>query len=409
MIRPYLQLLREDRAILLFGLICAFLSAPGQTFFIALFVSSFGESASLSASLLGSIYLAATLGSASLLPYLGHWIDRIDLKLYTSLAVAGLALACFAASLVAGPVSLFVAFLLLRLTGQGLMTHIESTSIARYFGRRRGTALALTAIGLPLAEAITPILAVAMIAAYGWRISYAVIGLVLVLVAVPVLLRLISAEPAFSRPPQLLPDQRAPRPLDGLRIVMRSRYFWFVLPALLFLPFASTALIFHIETIGAIKGWSRDLVATAFAAFAAGHAAGLLLSGPMVDRLTARLMLPLINGPLVVGIVILGLFEQASALVLFLGLLGLSAGAVKTAVGAIWAEVYGVATLGSVRSFAAMLMVAGTAAGPAMLGLMLDAGISVGAMALGLAVIGIAGSLLALAGARRLGGRQGSR
>lgn len=97
MIRPYLQLLGSEPPILLFGVLCAFLSSPGQTFFIALFVGSFGESVSLSAAQLGSLYLAATLGAASLLPYIGHWIDRIDLRLYSGLVAAALALACFSA------------------------------------------------------------------------------------------------------------------------------------------------------------------------------------------------------------------------------------------------------------------------------------------------------------------------
>jgi predicted MFS family arabinose efflux permease len=304
--------------------------------------------------------------------------------------------------MVAGPVSLFVAFLILRLTGQGLMTHIEVTSVARYFGRRRGTALALTAMGLPLAEAVTPALAVAMIAAYGWRTAYAAVGLFVLAVALPGLLRLIWASPAFNAPPRRSPHEGSPRALDGLRIVLRSRYFWWVLPILLFLPFASTALIFHIESIGAAKGWTRHLVASGFVAFAAAHAIGLLLSGPLVDRITAPLMMPLMNVPLVIGIAILGLADHPIGLFLFLALLGLSAGAAKTAGGAVWAEVYGVASLGSIRSFAAMLMVAGTAAGPATLGLLLDAGISMAALALGIAASGLAGSVLALTGARRL-------
>jgi MFS family permease len=398
MIRPYLQLLGSEPPILLFGVLCAFLSSPGQTFFIALFVGSFGESVSLSAAQLGSLYLAATLGAASLLPYIGHWIDRIDLRLYSGLVAAALALACFSASAATGPASLFVALLLLRLTGQGLMTHIEVTSVARYFGTRRGTALALTAMGFPLAEAITPALVVLAIGAYGWRTAYATTGTFVLLLALPALIWLISDKRGFSRRPTLQPGLSRPRALDGMRLLVRSRYFWLALPILLFLPLTSTALIFHIEIIGAMKGWSRDLLASAFAGYAAGHAAGLLVSGQLVDRITARLLVPLMNVPLFAGIAILGLFDHAIALFLFLSLLGLSTGAGKTTAGAVWAEVYGVERLGSIRSFAAMLMVAATAGGPAALGLLLDADASIGALTLGLGGIAMAASLLALTG-----------
>lgn len=67
---------------------------------------------------------------------------------------------------------------------------------------------------------------------------------------------------------------------------------------------------------------------------------------------------------------------------------------VQTTMAAVWAEVFGVARLGTIRSFAVMLMVAGTAAGPAGLGLMLDAGLPVGAISTVLCGYGLLASLL---------------
>jgi predicted MFS family arabinose efflux permease len=139
-----------------------------------------------------------------------------------------------------GPIGVLFGFLLLRLTGQGLMTHVAVTSIARYFNRQRGRALSVVAMGFPLAEGIMPAIAVMMIAALGWRMSYALIGALVLAVAAPILIRLIWRVPSFTRPPGWERPGRAPRALDGLRIVIGTRFFWSALPILLFMPFTST-------------------------------------------------------------------------------------------------------------------------------------------------------------------------
>jgi hypothetical protein len=73
MLRSYATLIRRERSILLFGVACACLSGPGQTYFIALFIGAFTADFNLGATQLGSLYLAATLGAACLLPVVGSW------------------------------------------------------------------------------------------------------------------------------------------------------------------------------------------------------------------------------------------------------------------------------------------------------------------------------------------------
>ncbi|MBZ8133043.1 MFS transporter [Afifella sp. IM 167] len=396
MFSRHIKLLRTEPRAVAFGAFSAFLSSPGQTFFIALFVAPIGASLGYSAAEMGAIYLAATLSSASLLPFVGHWIDRLDLRVYVSLAVAGLALACFSASIAINAAMLFVAFLLLRMCGQGLMTHIETTSVARYFTLDRGLALSVTSLGFPVAIAATPVVAAFLIHGFGWRLSYAIVGVFLLVAALPVLVWLIAGHRRFFMPAERPAGTLAPRALDGMRAVTKTRFFWLAVPILLFMPFTSTALTFHIEPVGMAKGWSRELIASGFSTMALGNFCGLFLSGFVIDRLTARRMLPVINLPFFCGIAVLGLYSGPAALFVFFALMGISSGLVQTTFGSVWAEVYGVARLGTVRSFAAMLMVAGTAAGPAVLGLFLDAGVPIGTISLGLILAGLAATLMSL-------------
>lgn len=397
MLKAYASLLRDQRPVLAFACACTFLSAPGQTFFISLFIGELTESLGFSAGQLGSLYLGATLGSAALLPWFGHWIDRIDLSRYVAGVMAGLALACAVMSMAVGPVSLFAAFLLLRLFGQGLMSHTGLTSVARYFAEARGRALSLVVMGFPLSEAAFPPLALALTGAIGWRAAYLSVALAFVLVALPALLWLIAGRPGFTRPPARAHGAGRHSAWDGARIVGRTAYFWLVLPLLIYMPLTATALIFYVQPIGAAKGWPPELIAASFTGFAAGHAAAILVGGNLVDWFTARNVLAATGLPMVMGIALLGLFDSAFAAFAFMALTGASTGLAHTVVSAMWAEVYGIERLGTIRSFSTMLMVAGTAVGPALAGPMIDAGWQVGVIAALFAGFGALATLLALA------------
>lgn len=399
MLYSYVKFFRAERHALLFGIACAFLSSPGQTFIISIFIRPIMEALGLSSGELGLLYLIATLGSASLLPLAGSWLDHADLRLYAAIVLAGLGVACGVMSIASDVVALVVGLLLLRLTGQGLMTHIAVVSIARYFERSRGRALSFVALGLPLAEAVMPQIALALIAVAGWRVGYAIIGSVILFAVAPVLLALIWKLPRFTRP-SFSSDDGRPKILDGLGILVRSRFFWWVLPNLLFMPFVSTALIFHIRTIALIRNWGDVVIGAGFVAYAIGHGIGLLISGEFVDRFSARSTISAMNVPFILGIAALGTLTNIYALPIFLALTGLTSGFVQTTAAAVWAEVYGMSRLGTVRSFATMLTVGATAVGPVTVGLLLDRNFSVGSISSLFVVSGMAAGALATLNAR---------
>jgi len=386
--------LRPHADVLAYALICAFLSSPGQTFFLAVFTVPMGESAGLGPGAMGALYMAATLGAAALLPLTGPWIDRLDLRVYTLAVLGGLALACLAAAGAQGAAGLGLAFLLLRLFGQGLMTHTAITATVRFFHSLRGRALAVIGLGLPLAEALTPGAGVLLIAAAGWRGAFVIIAAILVFIAAPLLMRLIWTKRDFITPVRAGDPGRSGF-AAAARLLAGSRYFWMILPLLVFMPFAVTGAIFHLQLIAADRGWAPALIAPGFLGFAAGHALGLVIGGQAVDRFSAVRILPVMNAPFVIGLASLALFSAPAALFVLLALAGLSSGVVQTAVAAMWAEVYGVANVGAIRSAAMVIMVAGTAAGPAMVGAALEAGAGAPVLAAALVAAAFIASALA--------------
>jgi MFS family permease len=165
----YFNFILQNRTFLGFGMLMMFSSSFGQTYFISLFGAELRAEFNLSHGDVGLMYSVATFASGMSLIWLGRKIDHVDLRVYSLATCAGMIFATlFIASIPAGGF-LFLAFYLLRLTGQGLLSHIAVTSMARYFDRNRGKAISIAAIGSPIGEAFLPIIVVTLIATLGWR------------------------------------------------------------------------------------------------------------------------------------------------------------------------------------------------------------------------------------------------
>ena len=394
----YLPFLLAHRRFLAFGFLLPFASAFGQTFFIGIFGAELRADFGLGSGELGLLYSLATLASAAAFLPLGRLIDRFDLRLYTSAICLAYAGAClFMAFVPTYSLLLLVAFLSLRLTGQGLMTHIGVTTMGRHFDAGRGTAVSIASLGFPVAEAVFPPLGVAVMAYVGWRGTWLVIGVALTVLLVPTALWLLRGHASRER------DRRASLQADAdaaggswlTAQVLRDPHFYRVLPAVLFTPFTITGLFFHQAELAAGKGWSLAWFATTFVAYALASMLGTLAAGPLIDRFSARRLLAVFLLPVTLGLVFLVRGEADwIALVFMLGA-GLTAGAGLTLLGALWAEMYGVMHLGSIRAVVWALVVVASALAPVLFGYLLDAGVRIEAVALGCLALALGASALA--------------
>lgn len=390
--------LRPHARLLAFGVLLAALSGSGQSFFISLFGGEIRGAFGLSNAAFGGVYASATLISGLLLIFLGRGVDRLPLPRFTTLVMLGAAAGGVLLATAPAAWMLLPAFLLLRVCGQGLMVHVAQTTVARRFERRRGTAVSIVTLGLPLAEAVLPALGVALIAGLGWRGAWlAIAGLLLLGLPLARWLLRGSAGTASSHR-----DAAGGAAGEGWgrRAVLRDPRFYAALPALLAPPFIITALFIHQVPVAAAKGWSLAWLAAVFPAFAGTHVLALLLTGPLVDRLGAVRLLPVYLLPLGLALLVLALVRGAMAAPLYLGLAGCSVGSAGALMGALWPELYGVRHLGAIRGLAHGCMVLSTAVAPVLAGVLLDAGLSVPGLAGGMAGFVLAASVLAL-GVRR--------
>ena len=146
--------------VILFGFIFTFFSSFGQSYFLGLFNSSIRDALSISHGQFGSIYASATLLSSFLLIWIGKKIDDVNVIKFAFFVVIFLSISSFSFSKINSVVYLFIAIFLMRLFGQGLMSHTASTTVSRFFDRSRGKALSTAWLGLSSAEFLLPILVV---------------------------------------------------------------------------------------------------------------------------------------------------------------------------------------------------------------------------------------------------------
>ncbi|MCH8556826.1 MAG: MFS transporter [Balneolia bacterium] len=394
---------KDNARLLLFGVLLTFFSGFGQTFLFSLFLPAFQEEFSLSSGGFGTFYSAATLTSALLLPWIGALIDRYNLRRYTLAAILVMAVSAATISFSYGLVMLFAGILGVRHTGQALMGHISQTTMARYFDHVRGKALSIASLGHPLGEAILPVSVALIIGYIGWRHTYLLIA-AFVLVAgfllIPYLLK--NQEERYGEQVAAREEEEKKtaeeKGLTSKRSwtraeMLRDSRFYFIIPNGLAAPIMLTGFFLYQVPLAEYKGWTVEWLATCFVGFAAARVVFSLVSGPLIDKITARRVYPFMLIPMAVGFVLLLYGAHPAFAMAYMMLLGVTEGIGANAKTAMFAEVYGVLHLGAIRSTLVSIMVFSTAAAPIVMGNMLDAGIEFSAIIIG-ALIFIAVSML---------------
>lgn len=357
------------------GALLAFLSSFGQTFFISVFSEEIRTDLGLSHGQWGLYYTAGTMASAVVMVWAGALTDRYrvrDLGLLVLLLLVG---ACLVMANVPSAWAAPFAIFLLRFSGQGMVSHIASVSMARWFVAARGRALALSALGYSFGEALLPIVIVSLLSIVGWRMIWVGAALAILLL-LPVLLWLLKTE----RTPQSQSAQSHAAGMGGRHWtrpeVLRTRAFWFAIPALLGPSAFVTAFFFHHAHFASTKGWSHVSFVALIPVYTSLAIGAMLLAGWAIDRFGAVRIMPLAQIIFVATFAAMGASDTLLAVGCAMALLGMGAGVNSTVPSAFWAEMFGTRHLGSIKAMATAIMVLGSALGPGITGVLIDFGIS---------------------------------
>lgn len=353
------------------GAILTLLSSFGQTFFISIFAAEIQADFSLSHGSWGGIYALGTTTSAVVMVWAGGLTDRFRVRTLGPAVLLLLAFACLLMAL--NPYAWFlpVVIFALRLSGQGMTTHIAVVAMARWFVAARGRALSITALGYSVGQALLPIVFVMFLGVMGWRILW-IIAALISLAGVPLLIRLLRQE----RTPQSMANEN---PSFGMNArfwtrldAIRHPLFWCMVPSILGPSAFNTAFFFHQVHFAELKDISHVTLVAQFPLYTAVSVAAMLLSGWGLDRLGTPRLIPFFQVPMIAAFIVFGMAEGIYIVMVGFVLLGLTAGATATLPSAFWAEFYGTKYIGSVKALAAAVMVLGSAIGPGITGLLID-------------------------------------
>jgi len=378
--RHRLSFLVQEWRILVFGISFQFFSSFGRTFYIAIFGGEIRSTFDLTPGEFSYIYSAATLAGVLFIPWLGKYIDEVDLRPYAISMVVILGLASFSISVAPNLVILFAALFGFRVTGGSMMNHTVVVTIARYFNKRRGIATSICSLGVPIAEAVLPILAVLLMALMGWRMTWMVSGGILFVIFGPVVFWILGSlrqdsidGGGHANAPKLNSSPSVTR-----REVLRDPQFYRLAPVLILPTPLVTALFFHHATIAEIKEWSLEWLATCFIAYAGATVVASLAVGPLVDRHSAKMVLPWTIVPMVVGLISLAYGTSTASALMYMLCFGLTAGARYILTAVIWAETYGTRYLGGIRAVVHTITMLLAGLSPAVLGWLIDQHVPIG-------------------------------
>jgi len=379
-----IDIVRSNFKIIIFGFFFTFFSSIGQSFFIGLFNSSIRNELSITHAQFGTIYGIATLCSSIALIWLGKKIDDLKLVNYSILVALFLFIAALFFSFINGIVFLLIGIFFLRLSGQGLMAHTASTAISRYFEKRRGKALSFIWLGMSLGEFLLPVLIVYLLSFVYWRELWFQISILILLILPLFSFFTVKHISIFSRESENENNENKFLLIKSWtrKEVLNDLKFYTMLPALLAPSFIITGIVINQSFIIESKGWEDYAIAKAFMFYSVLTVITLFLSGLLVDKFMSRKLLPILNVPLLLSLITLIVFKHPYTAFIFMGLLGVTNGLTNVLLSSLWAEIYGVNYLGSIKALTASLMVFSTALAAAIFGLLIDLGYSVESISL---------------------------
>ena len=370
----------NDPKMLIYGFMIIFFGSYGQTFFIALFNDDIKNYYSLTDGQFGLIYALSTTLSSLLLINVAKLIDFIDLRIYSIIITTGLIITCISIYIL--PFNIFylvIIILSLRFFGQGAMTHAGITSLTRYFGKDRGKAISFGNLGGMLGVMFLPIIVVYFKNFFSFREIWLFSSLSLI-IFLPILY--ITLNNQKQRQKKFKESIQGSFKKWKTMDVIKNKKFLTYLPITTFFSFIGTGLMFHQIFIFSQKGWTIDMLGVGFIFLGGFYILGLIIGGPLIDMLNPQKAILYLLLPIFLAILILLAFDSFIFLLIYMSLYGFNLGISSPFTGSLWAEIFGLESLGTVKALFHALVVFASALSPVVFGYVIDWGYGLGMISL---------------------------
>lgn len=373
------------------------MSIPGQTMGVSVFTDHLIRVTGLTRLELAYTYLAGTLGSSLLLPRGGLFLDRYGARwtgiaaclavastlcLLTRLDVISAALAQLLSlprMAPAAAVILTVGFMMLRFSGQGMLTMASRTMMAKWFERRRGLASAFSGVFVSGGFAIAPLILQWFIDLGGWRGAWWMLaGLVGIGMSLVILiffrenpeecgLRMDGRSALSSEDDSLQETRDDDEPEFTREEALRTARFWVVTLAISLQAMVFTGVTFHIVDIGIDTGIGGREAIRLFVPIAVVSTSVGTLSGWAADRVRVRTLVLAFLAFQTIGYVGAGRLGETVFLIMMILGWGGASGLFATLLNVAIPNFFGRLHLGAISSIQMSFIVAASAIGPALL------------------------------------------
>jgi MFS family permease len=363
-------------------------TSPGQTFGVSIFNPSFLETLNISLSQLTGAYMLGTLFAAIPQPSFGGLMDRFGIRRMMTIIVIALGLACFFTATVQSLWMLFFAFFFLRLFGQGALSLLAGNIPAMWFHERLGRVSGLLNVANAGAVAIIPPLILWLISNFGWRWAYAVLGIAVWIVLLPILLIFfrnrpedvgqkldgLRLNPGVASPKLIYPKISHPTSNNSwtLKEAQQTRAYWIMLVYTAVWAMIATAIYFNLLPLFVSKGFTEVQAAGTYTILAIAGAVTQIVAGILADKISLNILLTVSAAGLIVANLVLAVVVAPWMGIAYATCMGLTQGFGGVVGGTLWARYYGREHLGKIRGSVFTAGVAGSSVGPFFMGLIYD-------------------------------------
>ena len=351
---------------------------------LGLFVIPMGDAMGISRGLFGWLTTARYLAGGITGIFLGRLLDRFGPRLLIPAAALVTGLGVIGFGMADNVVQLFLLFTVVGLAGLstpggGLLS---SVPVAKWFVRRRGTALALASLGLGFGGMTLLPITQLLIDVVEWRKAWLYLGVISMVITIPPALIFLRRQPEDMglRPdgdaaPSIGPDstdrEEDEEAVWTLREALHTRAFWLLTTALVLGGFGMGASVHRIP-YWVDLGFDADLVSLSFSADAAGATVMMLVVGFLLDRFPARFVAAGayagFAGALGLMLTASSTFDLFASVVLW----GLAIGINIVSQTYLWADYYGRAFLGTIRGITMPTILLASAFGAPVVGYIFD-------------------------------------
>ena len=341
----------------------------------------------------------STLGLAICSPLLGPLIDRYGPRRVILVATTLLAASIASLSALNGN---YVIYLLIAaaigITGAGSNAFVYLSVLPNWFDRRYGLSLGIAMLGVGLGQLAAPLYANAFITEYGWRTAYLLIAALILVITVPNALFLLR-----DRPPEGAVRRQTVFDDSGVTRsqAVRMPVFWLLSFSFFFITVAASGCIVHLVPMLTDRGVSQSSAAALAALIGSSLMVGRLVTGVLLDYISATLIGIVSFTGCALGIAMFLLGPSGLAIPLSIVLIGTAFGVEGDLMAYMVRRIFGMREYGAVYGLMFGIFNAGIVVGPPLMGASFDTTKSYGnGLAAMLVMSAVSVVLLALASRR---------